>query len=239
MNSDCLVSLNNASLGYESRMILENISLEIRKNTFSALLGTNGSGKTTLLKTIAGIIKPISGSIQYPLKERNAIKLGYVPQRESLDPLFLLSGFEVAHMGTFHRIRPGRMAPHDERVRVLECLHLAGAESFAGQQFSELSGGQKQRILIARALASQPDLLLLDEPTAGIDIPSAESIMEMLTRLNRTQNLTILMVIHDLIYVRKYVPDVIWLHHGSIIQGTAKELLTSEKLSELLELSIG
>ena len=165
--------------------------------------------------------------------------MGYVPQRETFDPVYLLSAYEVALMGTFNRVSLGRITAVSVREHVHHCLRMTGAERFAHQQFSQLSGGQRQRVLIARALATKPDLLLLDEPTAGIDAAAAQAIMEVLAGLHREQGLTILLVTHDLPLVRQHVPEVIWLHHGQLLRGLISDLLSTDKLAELLGISWG
>ena len=181
MNTNTLVSLKNVAVGYNSNVILDGIDLEIRQGDFIALLGPNGCGKTTLLKTIAGILKPISGEINYYDVEN---LIGYVPQRETLNPAFLLTGYEVVLMGTYGRVKAGRPLPQKEKEFAIKCLRLIDSEQLANKPFFELSGGQRQRILIARALATRPRLLLLDEPTSGIDSPTSQSIMNTALRTN-------------------------------------------------------
>jgi ABC-type Mn2+/Zn2+ transport system ATPase subunit len=239
MNADLLVRLEQVSVGYPQRAILNEVHLQLPGGSFTALLGGNGSGKTTLLKTLAGILPPLAGQIVFPPRHGRELILGYVPQRESLDPLFLLSGFEVALMGTYGRIPPAHKIPATEKQLTLKCLRLTGAEEFAAQPFSRLSGGQKQRVLIARALATRPHLLLLDEPTAGIDTAAAQAIMEVLSTLHREQGLNVLWVTHDLPTVRRYAERVIWLKNGQVLHGPVAELMTPDKITELLELSWG
>ncbi len=233
-----LIALKNLTIGYGGQPVLSNISLEIARGSFTALLGANGSGKTTLMKTILGVIPPISGRIEFSSPDGAPPVFGYVPQYAQFDPLFLVTGLDVALMGVYGRIGPARRVPSTERAFVRECLRATGAEAFAEQRFSELSGGQKQRVLIARALATRPDLLLLDEPTAGVDVVATRAIMEFIAQIHRERKLTILLVTHDLPIVRKYAQHVIWLHHGTIRQGTTAELLSSARLAELVDLGI-
>ena len=239
MKAEPLVLLDRVSVGYGSHVILPEVCLQVDGGAFIALLGGNGSGKSTLLKTLAGILPPVTGQIDLAAVNGRGVTMGYVPQRETFDPVFLLSAYEVALMGTFNRVSLGRITAVGVREHVRNCLRLTGAESFAHRQFSQLSGGQRQRVLIARALATKPDLLLLDEPTAGVDTGAAQAIMEVLARLHRDQGLTILLVTHDLPLVREHAPEVIWLHHGQLLRGRVSELLSTDKVAELLGLSLG
>jgi ABC-type Mn2+/Zn2+ transport system ATPase subunit len=239
MNHDPLVRLDGVSIGYGQKVVLADLQFNLPRGSFTALLGANGSGKSTLVKTLAGLQPLLAGQLRVATPSDTRAIIGYVPQREQLDPLFLFSGFEVALMGAFGRVLPGRPVPATERDDVRHCLRLTGADGFAHQSYSQLSGGQKQRVLIARALAMKPDLLLLDEPTAGIDLATAQAIMDVLARLNREQNQTILWVSHDLPTVREYAQQVIWLHHGRLLQGPVQELTTPAKTAELLGLSLG
>lgn len=237
MSDPTAITLDHVAIGYERDIVLSDINLQIHRGTFTGLLGANGSGKSTLLKTIIGIVPPVAGRISLPPMGGRAVIVGYVPQRESLDPIHLFSSFEVVLMGVCGRVGPGRRTGSEERDFVRQCLRESGAEDLGGRRFSLLSGGQKQRVLIARALATKPDLLLLDEPTAGIDAAATQSIMELLQNLHRQRGLTILMVSHDLPTVRRYVERVIWIHQGRLLHGTAKELLSREKIEEILDLN--
>jgi len=233
-----LLKLDQVTVGYEGRPVISNVSLCLPHGSFTGLLGANGSGKSTLLKTILGILPVIAGRVETERVCGREPVLGYVPQRETLDENFPFSAFEVALMGTYRRVPAGRLVGKGDREFTRECLRQTGAEDFADQLFSQLSGGQKQRALIARALATRPDFLLLDEPTAGIDTASSQAVMELLTRLHREQALTILMVNHDLQTVRRHVQDVIWLHHGNVLYGPVAELLSREKVNEVLGLEV-
>lgn len=232
MNVTSILDLRGVAVGYDRHAVLRDVDLQIPRGTFTGLLGANGSGKTTLLKTIAGILPALGGQVSF----HSPATLGYVPQRDQLDSVYIFSAFEVALMGVCGRVGAGRRIPSSEREHVRECLRLTGAEDFARQRFSELSGGQKQRVLIARALAARADLLLLDEPTAGVDAAATQAIMELLGRLNREKRITILMVNHDLAAIRRSVDRVIWVHHGKLLQGPVDELLRRDKIEELLEL---
>ena len=226
------MELQGVAVGYDRHAVLAGLDLQIARGTFTGLLGTNGSGKTTLLKTIAGILPPLAGSVTF----HAPAVLGYVPQRDQLDSVFLFSAFEVALMGVCGRVGAGRGIDRTERERVQDCLRQTGADGFARERFAELSGGQKQRVLIARALAAQADFLLLDEPTAGIDAAATKAIMELLVQLHRERSLTILMVNHDLAAVRQTAQHIIWVRDGKLLQGPTAELLQRDQIEALLQL---
>ena len=220
------------SLGYDDGPVLAHVSFAIERGEFAALLGPNGAGKTTLFRGILGLIPTLAGRIEYGF-ERDAHPPGYVPQRERLDPIFPLTAFEVALMGTYVRLPP--LVPIGRRRRRLatECLAQVGLAELAEQPFWALSGGQKQRVLIARALATEPEMLLLDEPTAGIDPGAEATIMEVISRLNRDRGLTVVLVSHHLRLVRSLVGSVIWVEHGTATKGAAAEILAPERLAEV------
>jgi ABC-type Mn2+/Zn2+ transport system ATPase subunit len=230
-----LITLDNLTIGYDRQPVLSGISLSIARGSFTAILGANGSGKSTLLKTLLGLLPPIGGKIQIAAPA----VFGYVPQAIEFDPLFLLTGFEVALMGVYGRIGTGRFVPQNEREFVRECLRATGSEEFARKKFSELSGGQKQRVLIARALATKPDALVLDEPTAGVDAAATHALLEFISRIHAERKLTILLVTHDLPLVRKHAQQAIWLHQGKVLCGAVTELLSRERMAEIFEMEIG
>jgi len=229
-----LIVFDNVSIGYKGQAVLSGISLSIARADFTAILGANGSGKTTLLKTVLGLVPPISGRIE-TASEGASLGFGYVPQAVQFDPVYLLTAFEVALMGTYGRVPPGRFVPSSEGLFARECLRATGAEEFSGLRFSELSGGQKQRVLIARALATQPDILVLDEPTAGVDHAATQSVMEFISKIHKERMITILLVTHDFGAVRRHADQVIWLHEGKVYQGTPRELLTPEHMTQVYE----
>ncbi len=230
--------LEHVAVGYGHRVVLPDVNLTLRRGSFTGLLGANGSGKSTLLKTILRILPPLRGAVVLNPIERRTPALGYMPQRESLDPIYPLSCLEIVLMAACGRVGPGRIINQGERQFARQCLAETGAEDLAARLFSHLSGGQKQRVLMARALATKPDFLLLDEPTAGIDASATRAVMDVLKRIHAQHSLTVLLVSHDLATVRQYAGDVIWLHEGKVVHGPVAALLTREKIEELLSLEL-
>jgi ABC-type Mn2+/Zn2+ transport system ATPase subunit len=226
------------AVGYGRQVVLPDVNLCLQCGSFTGMLGANGSGKSTILKTILGIIPPLGGRIVlHPVAGRLPV-MGYMPQRESLDPVYPLSSFEVVLMGVCGRVKAGFRISSTERDWTHHCLRETGADQLSRKLFSDLSGGQKQRVLMARALATKPDILLLDEPTASIDAIASKAIMELLEKLYEGQRQTIVMVSHDLATVREHAKAVIWLHEGRVLHGAVSELLALDKIQELLDLEL-
>ena len=209
------------------------MDLELEGGDFVALLGPNGAGKTTLLRGMAGLLPVLAGTLEYGF-DRAVNPLGYVPQREALDPTFPLTVHEVVLMGTYARLGPLRRAGRRQRRLATDCLAQVGLAAISEQRFASLSGGQKQRVLIARALAADPGLLLLDEPTAGVDAPATGAIMEILGRLNRDHGLTVVLVTHQVRMLGGLANAVLWVQDGQVTRGRPEELLTLERLAGVL-----
>lgn len=224
------IILSNVAVGYGRRVVLEGVDAAVARADSIGLLGANGSGKTTLLKTLAGILPPLRGKIQF----RNAIRplIGYVPQRESLEHAFLISTLEVVLMGACGRVTPGRFLGKSEHEFALECLERTGTASLARKPFAEISGGQKQRVLIARALMARPEILLLDEPTSGIDPAATSAISELLQMLNST-GLTILMVNHDVPVIRNVARTIWWVRGAKLEIGATSAMLGSTAVEQI------
>jgi ABC-type Mn2+/Zn2+ transport system ATPase subunit len=229
-----LITLDDLSIGYKGQAVLKGISLSVARASFTAIIGANGSGKTTLLKTVLGLLPPVDGRIEIA-SAGGPLTFGYVPQAIHFDSVFLLTAFEVTLMGVYGRVRPGRLVPPAERAFARECLRATGALEFARERFAELSGGQKQRVLIARALATRPDILVLDEPTAGVDHAVTHVVMDFISQVHDERKITVLLVTHDFEAVRRHADQVIWIHEGKVIQGRAQELMTLERLAELFQ----
>jgi ABC-type Mn2+/Zn2+ transport system ATPase subunit len=231
-----MITLENASFGYSGTPVIDDVSLVIHTGEFTGLIGPNGAGKSTLFKGMLGLIKPLAGTVRYAPEIRG--RVGYVPQRDQLDGIYPLTAFAVARMGV-DALQPWyRPVPHDAEEHVTKSLDQVGMLMHRDKLFAELSGGQRQRVLIARALAIEPRLLVLDEPTAGIDLIAEESILDLLDKLHKSQAISILMVSHNLPSLKKHVQRVVLIRDHRVVTGTAEELLQPERLLANLQATL-
>jgi zinc transport system ATP-binding protein len=238
------IEVKGVSFAYGNELILEDISFTIPRGDYLGLIGPNGGGKTTLLKIILGLLKPATGSVKvfgqdvYQLKEERA-HIGYVPQRSSqIDINFpatvqeIVTSGRTARLGIFGQLK---QVDHEAIERALQITEMS---KYRNTLINSLSGGQRQRVFIARALAGDPQVLILDEPTVGVDISSQEQFFAFLADLNHKYGLTIILVSHDIDIVTKEVHTLLALNKKVIIQGQAKDLLTQNYLEQLYGKSI-
>lgn len=214
------IEIRNLSVNYGDIRAISNISLDIEKGDFLGIIGPNGGGKTTLLKAILGLVPVSKGSIEFFLKGKSGIKgsLGYVPQFANMDKRFPISVIEVVLTARTKRGLPLFSKYTEKDLEVAhEQLRRVGIEHLAKRQISELSGGEFQRLLIARALAINPQLLLLDEPTASVDSSSRERIFQILKELNK--EITIVLVTHDLLAISSKVKKLACLNKTLVYHG--------------------
>ncbi|HEX2697403.1 MAG TPA: metal ABC transporter ATP-binding protein, partial [Anaerolineales bacterium] len=231
---DPLLEIDDVTFGYGSQPVLENICLHLHPGQFAALVGPSGAGKTTLLKLILGTLQPSQGEICFrgkSLKNGTSPRIGYVPQRESVDWNFPVTVEQAVWMGQVRNKNPWPWIKSDEQKQVRGMLERLGIPDLAGRHIRDLSGGQQQRVFLARALISRPDLLVLDEPTVGLDIQTAEMILVLLAELNR-QGITLLMTTHDLNAAAAHLPWVICLNRQVVAEGTPEDVFNEKVLSE-------
>lgn len=227
------IELHNLTVSYDSKPALWNADYTLPEGVLAGIVGPNGSGKSTMLKAIMGLVTPASGTVRVFGQDFEAMRkrIAYVPQRSSVDWDFPITVMETVLMG---RYRPGnlfrRSSAEDRRIAV-EALQNVQMEAFARRQISQLSGGQQQRVFIARALAQQADLFLLDEPFAGVDAATEQTIMELLRRL-RDQGKTLVVVHHDLQTVAQYFDWLILVNTRLIGCGPVAEMFSPEKLQQ-------
>jgi len=199
-----VIEITQLSFAYESDMILEEINLSVEERDFLAIIGPNGGGKSTLLKLMLGLLKPKSGSVEiYGKRPSKALsQIGYVPQNTNVNTDFPIKVIEVVLMGHVGEKRPLWGYGEEERACAMGALAEVGMATYADRKIGDLSGGQRQRVMIARALCAHPQILLLDEITASIDIQGQKEIYELLKKLNST--MTIIVVSHDISVILGY-----------------------------------
>ena len=230
------VVFDHVHFGYGREDVLVDIDFQVDEGTFTALIGPNGAGKTTLLRLLLGLNRPRAGQIRV-LGERPGSRgrIGYVPQATGVPEGFPLTLEEVVLMGRYPRVGFGRRPGPADRTAVvaaLERVKLAGA---AHRRFGELSGGQQRRALIARALVADPRLLLLDEPTAGLDPASKARFYDMCCTLQRTEGLTLIAASHDVEVVARHADRVLLIDGQVRAMGTPRTVLESEQLDEVYD----
>lgn len=221
--------MEGATLGYGREVVLRDVDLVIEPGDFLGIVGPNGSGKTTLLRCLLGLLRPLGGTYA---AEGGGFRVGYVPQRDTVDTLYPLTVMDIVLMGRYRLMGPCARPSRVDRVHAESALRHLGIEGLGGKPFRSLSGGQKQRCLIARALVGEPDLVILDEPTNGMDLPSEQAVMELLSRLHREDGLSIILVSHLLQTVINYAGRLALVSNGTVRCGTVSDLVTEAALAE-------
>lgn len=211
------VKVRNVTFSYEETPVLENISFDVEKGDFLAIIGPNGGGKSTLLKLMMGIMKPEKGEIRLFGKDPGLSDtvIGYVPQETGHNLDFPVTVLDVVLMGLLHRRNRWQRYDSFSRQKAFEALRKVGMQEYAQRRIAELSGGQRQRVLIARALCSDPDILMLDEPTASIDFNGQREIFDLLERLN--EKMTVIVVSHDMSMVMGYARHALYVHKTAVM----------------------
>jgi ABC-type Mn2+/Zn2+ transport system ATPase subunit len=220
-----LVRLDRVTCRYGFEPVLVNVDLAVAKGEFVGVVGPSGSGKTTLLRTMMGVVPPVVGSV----KRRPGLSLAYVPQTETVNWNFPVTVAECVLMA-----RGGRTLPwpsRAERAEVSRVLDRLGLGNLERRHIRQLSGGQQQRVFIARALLRRPQLLLMDEPTAGVDVKTRHEILHVLHELN-DDGLAIVLTTHDLNGVAAHLPHLVCLNREVIAAGKSAEVLTPEVLEQ-------
>ncbi len=233
-----IIEIKNVSFGYTDEPVLKNISLNIHQGDYLGIIGPNGGGKTTLLKIILGLLQPQSGTIKIFGQDSNnfkdRFKFGYVPQKAiNFDTKFPATVEEVVAMGRYaKRGLLRRLTPEDKR-QVRKALQEVDMLEHKNRLIGDLSGGQQQRVFIARALASQPEIIFLDEPTAGVDNKTQEQFYALLKKLNETLNLTLILVSHDIDVIAHEVTEIAFVNQTLIYHGTPEKMLSGDYLQKL------
>lgn len=224
-----LISCKNLSLGYDGRQIIKNLSFDVNEGDYLCIVGENGSGKTTLMKTLLGLNPLISGKIEFGNGLRGS-EIGYLPQQTPVQRDFPASVFEIVLSGFEGGmgLRPFYSASQKE----IACQNLKkmGIEHLKGRCYRELSGGQQQRVLLARALCATKKLILLDEPVAGLDLNATEEMYSIVEGLNLNDNITIIMISHDIAAAKKYATHILHIG-GKHFFGTKEDYVKSGDFS--------
>ncbi|MFC4320799.1 metal ABC transporter ATP-binding protein [Litchfieldia salsa] len=239
-NKEPILEISNVTFRYEERNVLEDINIVVPRGAFLGLVGPNGSGKSTLLKCILGLVKPQQGKIKLfgidRSKFKEKYKIGFVSQKaNSFNTGFPATVFEVVASGLTSKIGLFRFLSTEDKKKVRESIEAVGMSEFIDQNIGELSGGQQQRVFIARALVSDPELLILDEPTVGVDAQTVQGFYQLLEELNKNLELTLILVTHDVGTVSEKVTHVACLNKHLHFHGNASEFdeFKAQDLSEL------
>ncbi|HZG58082.1 metal ABC transporter ATP-binding protein [Paenibacillus sp.] len=206
-----IIGVRNLSYAYDGKTVIDDLSFDVHARDFVGLIGSNGAGKTTLLKTLVGLLKPTSGELTLfgkPIREFDEWhRIGYVPQKNALNPLFPATVREVVLSGLYGKRKLYRRITAQDRQRCDDALYALQIGDLAERRIGQLSGGQQQRAFLARALVGNPELLVLDEPTVGIDAETQRAFFSMLRHMHAHHNITFLMVSHDVDQMRAYLGD--------------------------------
>ena len=228
-HAEPLVTVRDVVAGYGRRVILDRVSAEVPAAAVTALVGVNGSGKTTLLRVILGLIRARSGSVTFAGGRRPA--LGYVPQIDASEVLFPVTATEVVVMGRTPGLSFFGRPKAADREAARAALARFAVGDLAERPFRSLSGGQRQRVLLARAVVSEPELLVLDEPVRGLDFASSASLLEALVSVATENGAGVLVATHSLDLVANHADHLILCKQGEVQSGPASELFNDEVLT--------
>lgn len=232
--SEPLIHLRDVTFGYGRTVVLQHVQFTLAAGDFVGLVGPNGAGKTTLLRGLLGLVKARVGERRISPPEGAAdVVFGYVPQEKAVDPFFPLSVLDVVLMGRYRLLGPGRRPGPPDRQAALACLEHVQLPHLAGTSFQELSGGQKQRVLLARALATEPHVLVLDEPTSAMDLAAEKGLMAVIQESHEAQGLTVVLAAHDLNLIGRFASKIGIVAGGQVLSGPSGELLEARQLGEV------
>jgi zinc transport system ATP-binding protein len=235
--STAIFDLKNLNFNVNGQTILSNISLEIFSGQYIAIIGPNGGGKTTLIRMLLGLEKPSSGEIRIFGKKLNNFKewhkIGYVPQRAShVDSSFPATVLDIVKMGRTSQRKLFSTFSQEDKDLVHDAMLKMDVLDLTDKMIGTLSGGQRQRVMIARALASKPEILILDEPNTGVDMLSQKSFYALLRKLNKEDNITIVFITHDVSVIADDIARLFTINQKAIICNNPKQTLSCEEMSE-------
>ena len=233
-----IFDVKNLNFSVRGQKILSHISLEIFNSEYVAIIGPNGGGKTTLIRMLLGLEKPTDGDIKLFGKKLKNFKewhkIGYVPQRASLvDQNFPATALDIVKMGRVSKRKLFVRESQEDKDAVNDAMLKMDIVDLKDKMVGTLSGGQRQRVMIARALASRPEILILDEPNTGVDIASQKNFYSLLAKLNKEENITIVFITHDIGVIADDIGRLITVNQKAIICNNPKEALSCEEMSQL------
>lgn len=224
------IEVKNLSVSYGNSEVLKNISFSINEGDYIGIVGPNGAGKSTLIKALLNLVTENTGEVRYYIDKKF---IGYLPQiTEASHKMFPASVFEVISTGLLLRKSFPKLITKEDKKKVEESLKLLNIEDLSHKKIGDLSGGQQQRVLLARALVSNPKLLILDEPTSALDPKIRNEFYELLKELNETLKVTIVLISHDIGTIGKYASRLIYLDKTLIFDGTFDEFCHSNDMTE-------
>jgi zinc/manganese transport system ATP-binding protein len=232
LGGDVVASMESVTCGYHRQAIFRDVTLTFHVGQLAGLVGPTGSGKTTLLKALLGLVRPWQGGVRVfgtPVTRATRTRIGYVPQLETFDWQFPVTAEQVVLMGAYRGMSWLPWCRASERSAAFQLMEQLGIAQCIGQRIHELSGGQQQRVFLARALLGKPQLLILDEPTVGVDLKTQHDILHLLGDL-REQGITIVLTTHDLNAVAAHLPWLICFNRGVIAQGPPDAVFTTDIL---------
>jgi len=231
---EVIVKTAGLRLGYGRRVVLAQVDFQMRSGEFWFFIGPNGEGKTTLLRAILGMVRPQAGQLWVHPELGQRERIGFVPQRCDINPTLPTTVREFVLLGLVGIYTDRREAA----VRLGWALERVGLDGLEGKDYWSLSGGQRQRALVARALVRRPSVLILDEPTNGLDVAAEDAVLRLLAELNREEKHTLLFVTHNLAIAARYATHIALFHAGEVVSGPRQEVLNRQTLERIYGVAV-
>ncbi len=239
-----MIKIDNVTLSYDKKIVLKDLSLDLKEKSFIGIIGKNGAGKSTLLKSVVGLLKPINGNIFinnediYRMKKNMlAKKISFMPQTMQFDFSFNVEDFIM--FGRYPYMNMLKLATKDDFKIVEDIMNFTQTTEFANRNINELSGGEKQKVLLAQTLVQQTDIIALDEPTSHLDIGSQATIFKLLKMLNEKYNKTIITTVHDLNLAGEFCSDIVFLDNKKVINfGSAEKVLNYKDIEKIYNVNV-
>lgn len=237
-HTKAIIELKDVSFSYGNDKAVENVNMQVHKGDYLGIVGPNGGGKSTLLKLMLGLLVPTAGEVllygQDIKKFKDWSKIGYISQQVThIDPNFPMTVEEVVSMGRYSKLGLFRFLGKTDREKIKEALEQVEMWEFRKRLVGDLSGGQQQRIFIARALAGEPEIIVLDEPTVGVDVKTQKQFYSLLQKLNTEFNITLILVSHELDIVAHESTEIAYINRSLVYHGIPSIFMKSEYFEKL------